>query len=107
MESAPTDLIAVLIFVCRRGLSPPDFYEIKPIPISASHPERAKRVELLGGGSGNIASPSKSEKCQDIFRDLQKDLVVLSYLMLLFDLSGVQAASSPMRRAFLLVGVGA
>ena len=71
--------------------------------------------------SGNIANPSKSEKCQDIFRDLQKDLVVMRYLMLLFtyqtvcvfniykgkkDLSGVQAASSPKRRAFLLVGVG-
>ena len=36
-----------------------------------------------GRGSDNIASPSKSENCQGNFRDLQKDLVVLSYLMLL------------------------
>ena len=33
--------------------------------------------------SVNIANPSKSENCQDNFRDLQKDLVVLSDLMLL------------------------
>ena len=71
--------------------------------------------------SGNIANPSKSENCQGNFRDLQKDLVVLRVLMLLFDLSGVFAAislpcklyaelseaGSPMRRAFLSVGVGA
>ena len=37
----------------------------------------------FGRESGNIANPSKSEKCQDIFRDLQKDLVVLRDLMLL------------------------
>ena len=37
----------------------------------------------FGRVSGNIANPSKSEKCQDIFRDLQKDLVVLLVLMLL------------------------
>ena len=61
----------------------------------------------FGRVSGNIANPSKSENCQDNFQDLQKDLVVLRVLMLLFDLSGVYAASSPMRRAFLLVGVGA
>ena len=36
----------------------------------------------FGRVSGNIANPSKSEKWQDIFRDLQKDLVVLSVLML-------------------------
>jgi hypothetical protein len=27
----------------------PSFYKIKSISISASHPERAKRIELLGG----------------------------------------------------------
>ena len=38
----------------------------------------------FGRVSGNIANPSKSENCQDNFRDLQKDLVVLLDLMLLF-----------------------
>ena len=37
----------------------------------------------FGRESGNIANPSKSENCQDNFRDLQKDLVVLRDLMLL------------------------
>ena len=36
----------------------------------------------FGRVSGNIANPSKSEKWQDIFRDLQKDLVVPRDLML-------------------------
>ena len=60
----------------------------------------------FGRVSGNIANPSKSENCQDNFRDLQKDLVVLRDLMF-FNLSGGYTASSPKRRAFLLVGVGA
>ena len=38
----------------------------------------------FGWRSGNIANSSESENCQDNFQDLQKDLVVLSYLMLLF-----------------------
>ena len=36
--------------------------------------------------SVNIANPSKSENCQGNFQDLQKDLVVLNYLMLLLPL---------------------
>ena len=59
----------------------------------------------FGRGSVNIANPSKSENCQDNFQDLQKDFVILRDLMLLVNLSGVQAASSPKRRAFLLAKI--
>ena len=40
-----------------------------------------------------------------IFRIYKKIWLSLRDLMLLFDLSGVQAASSPMRRAFLLAKI--
>ena len=69
--------------------------------------------------SGNIANSSESENCQGNFQDLQKELVVLSYLMLRLtsqaatcfaSLNGKFAkqtlpASSPMRRAFLLAKI--
>ena len=69
----------------------------------------------------NIANSSESENCQGNFQDLQKDLVVLRYLMLLLTSQACTCfaslnvkfakqtlpASSPKRRAFLLVGVGA
>ena len=40
----------------------------------------------FGRVSDNIANPSKSENCQDNFQDLQKDLGVVRYLMLLLPL---------------------
>ena len=70
----------------------------------------------FGRVSGNIANPSKSEKCQDIFRDLQKDLVVPRDLMLLLTSQAVcvlniykdkktspsaYASTSPERRGFV------
>ena len=40
--------------------------------IKACHPERSR---TFGRTSGNIASPSKSENCQDNFRDLLRSIL--------------------------------
>ena len=61
----------------------------------------------FGRVSGNIANPSKSENCQGNFQDLQKDLVVLRDLMLLLTSPSAYASTSPERRGFFWVGVGA
>ena len=63
------------------GLAPPAFINLPPNlfqQVILSERSESNFWEV----SGNIANPSKSEKCQDIFRDLQKDLVVLRVLML-------------------------
>ena len=48
-KNAPTGLIVALNLFVGEDIILPSFYKIKSISVSAGHPERAKRAELLGG----------------------------------------------------------